>query len=331
MLSLRDNTLVFEFPTVNPTAKTWVSFRRTLRVPDNHQTFFMPPDFGPFRVGAIDDFAHRLPEEWRVRGGVFLPLYQSEALWLKVDSDYPCAVKVAAGKVNVLTGAPWQDALSESGQDYFVTTAQKWIDGFHIDEGVVRQFVSMPLGGGSTAEELLTGVAEHGGIQIAVYPMKRGAFDRHFPPPKPPTQTGISLGVLDIPAFSRVQHDVGESEMGVMPGGAIKQIIARDPYGIASWDQQNLTRCFVHLLNSSQFQAVTGQPLPHRPFDARVYAQNGLPWFFEDITGQPLPPTERMRLLERLAARFKQDYHVLDEGQGIGPMSLKPGVKRRIR
>jgi hypothetical protein len=36
----------------------------------------------------------------------------------------------------------------------------------------------MPLGSGYSAEEQITGEAEHGGIQIVVYPMKRKVFDK---------------------------------------------------------------------------------------------------------------------------------------------------------
>ncbi len=39
----------------------------------------------------------------------------------------------------------------------------------------------MPLGRGFSAEEQLTGEAEHGGLQIVVYPMKRSVFERRFP------------------------------------------------------------------------------------------------------------------------------------------------------
>ena len=33
---------------------------------------------------------------------------------------------------------------------------------------MIRQFVAMPLGAGYTAEEQITGEAEHGGLQIVV-------------------------------------------------------------------------------------------------------------------------------------------------------------------
>ncbi len=37
----------------------------------------------------------------------------------------------------------------------------------------------MPLGDGYTAEEQLTGKAEHGGVQIVVYPMKAAVYERY--------------------------------------------------------------------------------------------------------------------------------------------------------
>ena len=43
---------------------------------------------------------------------------------------------------------------------------QPWLDGFSIGEGLIRQFVAMPLGNGYTVEEQLTGKAYIGGIQV---------------------------------------------------------------------------------------------------------------------------------------------------------------------
>jgi hypothetical protein len=51
-----------------------------------------------------------------------------------------------------------------------------WVDGYCVENGVIRQFVAMPLGDGYSAEEQITGAAEHGGVQIAVYPMKKERY-----------------------------------------------------------------------------------------------------------------------------------------------------------
>ena len=54
---------------------------------------------------------------------------------------------------------------------------QPWLDGYCVEKGVIRQFVAMPLGEGYTVEEQLTGAAQHGGLQIVAYPMKRERYE----------------------------------------------------------------------------------------------------------------------------------------------------------
>ena len=47
-----------------------------------------------------------MPAAWREHGGVFLPMYQREAMWLNFRGAHwrPNAIKVAVGKVNALSG-----------------------------------------------------------------------------------------------------------------------------------------------------------------------------------------------------------------------------------
>lgn len=100
-------------------------------------------------------------------------MYQSEAMWIAFSGDgYPFAVKIAAGKIGAATGKPWSADLGEQRQNYVVIPTQPWLDGFCVREGVIRQFVAMPLGAGYTAEEQITGQAEYDGLQIQVYPMR---------------------------------------------------------------------------------------------------------------------------------------------------------------
>ena len=171
MIELKRKTLEFSFPEVHPHAKCRIEFQRTMRIPDNDQTHYLPPSFGNFPLHHIDDFAS-IPKAWQDRGGVFLPMYQSEAMWISFDGDYPCAIKIAAGKINAVTGDAWCDELRTNKQDYVVTPDQPWLDGFNVGKDTVRQFVAMPLGEGYTAEEQITGAAEFGGLQILVSPMR---------------------------------------------------------------------------------------------------------------------------------------------------------------
>ena len=268
MIELQDNKLVFRFPEVHELAELSVEFQRTLRIPDDNREYPLPPGLGIFALNHVDDYADRVPSKWRQHGGVFLPMYQAEALWINFDTSYPMAVKVAAGKINALTGERWKNELSSYPQDYLVVPDQPWLDGFCVERGLIRQFVAMLLGEGYTTEEQLNGEAEHGGLQFAVYPMKASRFgelhqDSDF----------MEYGPQPMMAQAHI------TDMGLAPGGLMKQEVYEDEHGLDAWCAAVHSRCFVHILNSIQFLAVTGFVPPRRLPTAREYADAGLPWF----------------------------------------------------
>eukprot|EP00246_Nothoceros_aenigmaticus_P004415 TRINITY_DN15948_c0_g1_i1.p1 TRINITY_DN15948_c0_g1~~TRINITY_DN15948_c0_g1_i1.p1 ORF type:complete len:398 (-),score=19.39 TRINITY_DN15948_c0_g1_i1:113-1306(-) len=164
-----------------------VIFNRTLRIPDDGGSYPLPPGLGHFPVRRVSDHQHRVPESWKTHGGVFLPMYQREALWLKFSGPHwkPNAVKVAMGKVCALTGKQWSESLHNvpEQQDYIVVPKQPWIDGINSGNDTVRQFVAMPLGMGYTVEGQVTGEEKHGGLQLCVFEPKAGHFEAPVFPP----------------------------------------------------------------------------------------------------------------------------------------------------
>jgi len=176
-----------------------VTFQRTLRIPEDGQTHSLPPSLGQFPVRRVEDFKGKVPAAWEEHGGVFLPMYQREAMWLQFGSSNGkhFALKVATGKVNALNGKKWSEKLKkakvESGkdpvQDYSVIPGQPWLDGFNTGDGVIRQFVAMPLGMGYTVEAQVTGKEDVGGLQLLAIPAKEGAIK---PPPVSITRGGFA-------------------------------------------------------------------------------------------------------------------------------------------
>ncbi len=268
MVSLTENTLKFSFPEVSSTAHCSIEFQRTLRIPDDNREYPLPPGLGAFPLLHVEDYAETTPGSWQERGGVFLPMYQAEALWINFNGHYPCAIKIAAGKINAVTGEQWKDELSASPQDYVVVPGQPWLDGFSVDKGLIRQFVAMPLGEGFTAEEQLTGKAEFGGIQICVFPMKKEIYQKLSPP----------RDYSDSMIWESSSPDMIFS-MGLAPGGLMRQKIFEDAYGIDAWDTTAMARCFIHLANSEQFLKITGHAPPTEPPTAKQYSDEGMPWF----------------------------------------------------
>lgn len=97
-----------------PLAELRIEFQRTLRIPDDGGTYPLPAGTGRFPLLPVDDFARTAPESWIKHGGVMMPMYQSEALWIRFTSRYPFAVKVAAGKINAVSGEAWSNRLEGS-------------------------------------------------------------------------------------------------------------------------------------------------------------------------------------------------------------------------
>jgi hypothetical protein len=282
------NSLHFSFPEVHERASLDISFVRTLRVPDDGECHQLPPGFGTFPLVHVEGYAAKLDEETVKRGGILFPMWQSEALWISLKGwggyaefgnipSPPCAVKIGCGKINALTGKPWQDGLSADPQDYLVTYTQPWIDGFCSEQGVVRQFVAAPLGQGITAEEQLTSKAEWGGVQIAVTPMRADLYRKMVDEYELARKQHSHLWDEDKVVCLSIPEPV--NRMGLSAGGQIRQKIYPDDFGIDAWDTSLTVRVFATILNSVDWMRVTGHRPPHFPPDADAYTKAGLPWF----------------------------------------------------
>lgn len=327
MITLENDVLEFRFPDVHEKARCSIEFQRTLRIPDEDNDYLLPPGLGQFPLRHLDDYAARCPEAWRRRGGVLLPMHQAEAMWIHFGSrfmghdTYPFAVKIATGKVCALSGDAWVNHLNQDPQDYVVLPEQPWLDGYCIEKGVIRQFVAMPLGEGYTVEEQLTGAPTHGGLQIVAYPMKRERCEAlfserprvHFSPP--------------AMAEERETGPASARDMGLAPGGRMEQEIYDDPYGLDAWDQRHASRCFVTIVNSAQWIALTGDLPPTRPPTARSYTEAGLPWF--DYYGGDVAAVagaEKFRKLASVAQTAEQKGSPLPDNETIdGPQVIKLG------
>ena len=318
MIELRDDELIFRFPEVHEDAELRIDFQRTLRIPDDNRDYPLPPGLGSFPLNHVDDYLKKVPEMWKQHGGVFLPMYQAEAMWIYFSGSYPMAVKIAAGKIDALTGQNWKNELTKRPQDYLVVPGQPWLDGFCVGKGLIRQFVAMPLGEGYSAEEQLTGEAQHGGLQIIVYPMKASLYE--------PPEEGIVYGPI-------CSESAPIREMGLAPGGLMRQEIYEDEYGFDVWDTSVKSRCFVHVVNSLQFFQVTGVEPPRTPPTAKDYTDAGLPWF-EYYAGdmKALEGAKKLAGLDSVAAKkLKKGKGLLGDNDPLQPKLVEKIGKERVR
>lgn len=104
MIELRHDTLHLTSPATHEDATASIGFQQTLRIPDDGTDYPLPAGLGPFPLRHVDDHPDTVPESWTRHGGVMLPMWRTEAMWIRFDGVYPWAVKIAAGKRCAITG-----------------------------------------------------------------------------------------------------------------------------------------------------------------------------------------------------------------------------------
>lgn len=342
MPTLEHDDLVFRFPSIEPRAQFSISFMRTLRIPDTNRTYFLPPGIGTFPLRHVEDYAGRLPARTSDRGGVVMPMWQAEAMWMNFNNDgpewsdersmesgygLPVAVKIAAGKINAVSGEAWRPGLHRDPQDYVVSPAQPWLDGFAVEKGVIRQFVAMPLGDGYSVEEQLTKAGEWGGVQISVTPLKASVWQ---------TIKGSQRSSMLMDACMSMCCE--SVDMGLGAGGRMHQEIYEDTFELEDWDWEATERVFVSLIHAKDWMSITGEPALNEPPSAKDYAEAGLPWFdyyAKDL--QPLPGGNTLAGVKSVATVFGEKTGAELVGSAdvttgkpviLGPKTLGP---RRIR
>ena len=279
MITLQNEQLVFRFPHIEEDAGISIDFQRTLRLPDNGRDYHLPPGLGRFPLRHIEDFDLGVSNHRKARGGIIMPMFQTDALWLNFSSlgygrqELPVALKIGAGKINAVSGEKWTDGLRQDPQNYIVLPDQPWLDGFNVERGKVRQFVAMPLGQGYTVEEQIDPESDVGGIQIEAIPMKKEAYEKLKTQREEASSARFGLS---MPMACEASEPM---EMGLGMGGSMRQEIYDDEYGLDAWDLDDSQRCFIMLTNAEQWMSITGEEPPLSPISAEDYSMAGLPWF----------------------------------------------------
>jgi hypothetical protein len=246
-------------------------------------------------------------------------------------SEFPVAIKVAAGKINAVTGEAWRPGLHRKPQDYLVAPRQPWLDGFAVEKGVVRQFVAMPLGEGYSTEEQITGEAEWGGLQLSITPLKANVCKAK----KAEWEAAQARRRAEWGfAQQAVLHSRAIAPMGLAPGGRMSQDIYPDPFRIDDWDIAAADRVFVTLVHAKDWREITGEPAPSAPPTAEEYTEAGLPWFeYYGKDQQVLPGSATLAGVMSVGALFKKFTGATMSGSGdvntgkpkaIGPSAQTP-------
>lgn len=321
-----------------------VRFVRTLRLPETG-THPLPPGLGEFPVRRVADYPDTAPEQWRARGGVMLPVYLREAMWLSfTGTTQPAALQVGVGKVCAVSGKPWSDRLARKPQNYVVLPRQPWLDGINSGKGTVRQFVAVPLGLGATVEGQVTGEEVWGGVQLQSFPLRddrlaewreeerrraeraravpTGGYGAAMPMAMPPAPGGAPA---PAPAARRPR---AAAAMGLGVGGSMRQEVYQDDRPLSDWAGEPAGRVFVHLVTPPEWRRITGEAPPPSPVDRAAYTRAGLPWYdYYDQDAQDLSPTDTLEAVKPVGDWLGDDHEPWQDpaaGQ-ITPLKDAPG------
>jgi hypothetical protein len=164
-------------------------------------------------------------------------------MWIRFKSRALFAIHIYLGGVNAVSGEPLMENAAtmlrrqnlrfnnKSVQDYVVTPQQLWLDGIASNEGIVRQFVAMPMGSGYSVEAQVSGEELVGGLQFCITPSTR-------------TTKGITIETPTLISL-KVQPLVGKIILvDVLDCGYVKDIKYKilKKEGIPT-DQQRLVFC----------------------------------------------------------------------------------------
>lgn len=266
-----------------------ITFQRTLRVAETGLNG-LPPGLGMFPLRSVDSLGDRATVDMVERGGVVMPIYQREAMWLSFHSNVPVAIQVGTGLRCAVTGDKLEKRLRHRKQNFIVGTTQPWLDGFKTETGEVRQFVAARLGDGATVEEQLSDEAPVGGVQIVVWELTDEALERWHH--RQDRWIHASSPPLDV-CFS-IEPLACMTSMGIGAGGLIQQEIYRSDFAKSDWRSEPSARVWVHLTDANNWTALTGEPQPSTPVTAQQYAEWGFPWFdyydadHVDVDGSPV-------------------------------------------
>ncbi|MET8942721.1 hypothetical protein ABZX30_03785 [Streptomyces sp. NPDC004542] len=311
-----------------------VRFVRTLRLPESG-THPLPPGLGEFPVRRIADHADTVPGEWRARGGVMLPVYLREAMWLSfAGTTEPAALQVGVGKVCAVSGRPFGDRLSRDPQNYLVLPRQPWLDGINSGRGTVRQFVAVPLGLGATVEGQVTGEEVWGGVQLRSFPLREDLLAKWRAEQRDRQERTRGYGAAPAGAMPMAPAAAPAAAppapagrpgrtaaMGLGVGGSMRQEVYRDDRPLNHWSEEPSGRVFVHLVTPPQWRRITGEEPPPSPVDRAAYTRAGLPWYdYYDEDAEDLAPADALESVAPVGDWLGDD---LDPWQQPSPGQVK--------
>lgn len=227
-----------------------VQFTRTFRVTDGLP--LTAHHFGSPSVYNVDPSRQALPADVLARGGVLIPTYPWEALYIHLDSDAPVALQISYQGRCALTGNSLSRRLRHRHRNYVVVPFHRHITG--------------------------AAAANHSTLQFSVGCVTN---DLQFRASHEVTHriTGLQLQVWNLNDTARQRWSNGSGSTHHATSVDTPLAPPR-PQSISSrdWSTAPLARVWIHLVDPVLWPAITGSLPPASPISSSDYFTHGLPW-----------------------------------------------------
>lgn len=264
-----NNSLHFRFPEIHPRVSCHIDFERTLRLPDPlDRRRPLPGRAGVFAPLPIDRFADRLPPEIIERGGLIMPMWQADALWLGLWQwngfvHYVFALRLAWNDLNVVTGQEAGETIEARPQNYVILDGQEWLDGVGGPGVRFRQFVAPKPRPGTPLAARLANT-----IRISAHPLKYENL-----PPR--VRRLLETDHMSDYAFHLLRRRFDGLVEGI---GDVQEIVIDRDYDRAAWHEDIVAECIVTVVDAVTWKEITGEWPPQRPMTESDYGRNHMPW-----------------------------------------------------
>ena len=237
----------------------------------------MPVAFTPLSLRRSEECVSGVLQCWLPTSAVLFPVHPWETLAIHFDGRYPLAARVAAGGIDVVTGTPAGSGLGRSPQNYFVTSTQRWLDGFLSEQGRIRQFVAVPSGQGLSAQEQIPGATPTSAtLQMEITPLRPSSyFERHIRRGIPTKLSEVIFELVDQARQTRPERTLrlraSGSGLAVIPtlgiaaGDSQMQPVYEDRYDLSDWDTARTVPVTFVLCAAHAWCSLTGDRLPPCP------------------------------------------------------------------
>lgn len=262
-----------------------IKFEHPRRPPDDAKFYVFSPGLEELPLRPATDFPDTLPASWLKQTDFLMPMNASDPFLIRFISNYPFAVKLAAGNLDAVTGGPQLAGLQKEPRNYLVVSGESTVKG--VQE---RSFV-LPLDAGCEVNEQFFPDQKIGRIHLQICPLRvESYFGEEVAHSIPPTLREYFAWFVYGPSLRarwaeiKRMDEKQRSEPLTDEFGAI--VLNRkyedeldwryirelgDLREVADWDQARSKRCCVHVCNSSVWRRITSTNPPQARLSAECY------------------------------------------------------------